>query len=225
MKIKGELFSQQFIPKLLDGTKIRMSRPCNPQPAYIEQSGRWVWPIPRAKAHKGCCTEVCTASREWWQYLMPDQMPYQPGDIMYVRETWAHIDFAGENNGYVYKASQNGKDWEENSEGWKWHPSIHMPREAARIFLRVTDVKVQRLGDLTEQDAEEDGFESNEDFNDWATDQANGLKASGFVATIDWSTALKEFKQFWLSQYGEDAQWMWVYCFERCEKPGGDQND
>ena len=53
---------------------------------------------------------------------------YQVGDILYVRETWQYIDFAGDENGYVYKASENGKDWEENTENWTWKPSIHFPK-------------------------------------------------------------------------------------------------
>lgn len=75
---------------------------------------------------------------------------YQVGDLLYVRETWQYVDegIAGDDNaGYVYKASENGKDWETGSEDWKWRPSIHMPKEAARIFLRVTDVRVERLQD------------------------------------------------------------------------------
>ena len=78
-----------------------------------------------------------------------------------------------------------------------------MPREAARIFLRVTDVKVQRLDDLTERDAIEDGFETIE-----------------IPQCPYWNlTSLERFSQFWVKTYGWDALWMWVYYFERCEKP------
>ena len=72
--------------------------------------------------------------------------PYRPGDILYVRETWAKVG----DNAYGYKAD----------DVWivpRWRPSIHMPREAARIFLRVTDVRVERLQDITEEQARAEG--------------------------------------------------------------------
>lgn len=66
------------------------------------------------------------------------KMPYRPGDILYVRETWEQTE-----DGYAYKADSHCH----YTADWKWRPSIHMPREAARIFLRVTDVRVERLQD------------------------------------------------------------------------------
>ena len=87
-----------------------------------------------------------------------DYAPYRPSDILYVRETWAPLypnESSNEVCGYIYKADPlsverydarfpNGKDYQ--WEG-RWRPSIHMPREAARIFLRATDVRVERLQD------------------------------------------------------------------------------
>ena len=73
--------------------------------------------------------------------------PYQPGDILYVRETW-HKDVVR----YMYKAdySENEKFYIDGKETQiKWHPSIHMPKEAARLFLRVTGVRAERLQDIT----------------------------------------------------------------------------
>ena len=66
---------------------------------------------------------------------------YQPGDILYVRETWKKAP-----NGYYYY-----EDWQRNdiADITKWKPSIHMPKEAARIWLKVTDVRVERLQELS----------------------------------------------------------------------------
>lgn len=76
--------------------------------------------------------------------------PYQIGDILYVRETWAYIQYM-DINGYVYKASAQAERivrvCANKGKPLKWSPSIHMPKEAARIFLRVTDVRVERLRD------------------------------------------------------------------------------
>lgn len=78
---------------------------------------------------------------------------YQPGDILYVRETWhkytkrvGNGEFCHLAEFYGYKASiANSEDANE-----PWHPSIHMPKEAARIWLKVTDVRVERLQEITE---------------------------------------------------------------------------
>lgn len=86
--------------------------------------------------------------------------PCNPGDILWVRETWdnvpvshgGHFRFVGR---YYYKV-----DGDLRPDGWRgnWHPSIHMPKEAARIFLLVKDVRVERLQEITKQDAISEGI-------------------------------------------------------------------
>ena len=86
--------------------------------------------------------------------------PYKPGDILYVRETWhRYTKRVGKGEGchleehYGYKASiANSEDVEE-----PWKPSIHMPKEAARIWLKVTDVRVERLQNITDDGAKAEG--------------------------------------------------------------------
>lgn len=85
--------------------------------------------------------------------------PYKEGDILYVRETWTKLYYV-DTDGYThydqpmyYYAADGEPDvtlidpdgFEEDDQRIRWHPSIHMPKEAARIFLRVTDVRVERL--------------------------------------------------------------------------------
>jgi hypothetical protein len=83
---------------------------------------------------------------------------YHKGDILWVRETWQTVPSEdGEGYAYVYRASQNGRDWEDNTEGWKWRPSIFMPKEAARLILKVTNVRAERLQDISEEDARAEG--------------------------------------------------------------------
>ena len=131
----------------------------------------------------------------------------QPGDILWVRETWCtHEDMADvfENQhrpGYYYKANEIGKEWVNDREIVKWRPSIFMPREAARIFLRVKTVRVERLQDITAHDAIREGMESEIPFD-----------------------AVDEFKELWDSLnakrgYGWDTNpWVWVIEFERINK-------
>ena len=150
---------------------------------------------------------------------------YKPGDILYVRETWQYIDFTGDDNGYVYKASDYGKLWETETEDWKWRPSIHMPKEAARIWLKVKNVRVERLQDITEEQAYIEGT------NPWdeACYENNGWHptlcdpdSGGEPNIIDgfhklWNSTIKKSDH---DCYGWDANpWVFVYEFDRCEKP------
>lgn len=189
------LFSTDMVKAILDGRKTMTRRAVKPQPTYITTSGRWTWPIPKSKVHQGCCTDVCTASREWWEYLAPDQMLYNPGDILYVRETWAKV-----NGIYIYKA-------DEDATPLKWRPSIHMPKEAARIWLEVTDVRVERLQDITEEDAIKEGVRV-------------GIGGIPYFSCQDafpalWDSTIKNQD---LPLYGWDSNpWVWVYDFKRLE--------
>lgn len=73
----------------LAGMKTQCRRPTKPQPAFIESSGRWSWPIPKRFHSPGCATEAVTASREWWEYLPDGCCPFgKPGDRLWVAETW-----------------------------------------------------------------------------------------------------------------------------------------
>ena len=126
--------------------------------------------------------------------------PICPGDILYVRETWKEAP-----KGYYYY-----EDWQKDdiADVTKWKPSIHMPKEAARIWLKVTDVRVGRLQDMDKMDAVKEGIDTR--------------------LCINLNHALAKFKKLWnstikksdLDRYGWDASpWVWVIEFERCEKP------
>ena len=128
--------------------------------------------------------------------------PYQPGDILYVRETWKKAP-----NGYYYY-----EDWQRNdiADVTKWKPSIHMPKEAARIWLKVTDVRVERLQGITIDSIRNEGL------------------SSMAVHAGDMEITMEEWKNLWnstikksdLDSYGWNANpWVWVIEFERCEKP------
>lgn len=126
--------------------------------------------------------------------------PYQPGDILYVRETWKKAP-----NGYYYY-----EDWQKNdiADITKWHPSIHMPKEAARIWLKVTDVKVERLQEITEVQAQAEGCNSGL--------LTGACTARGHFEDL-WNSTIKKSD---LDRHGWDANpWVWIIEFERCEKP------
>ncbi len=128
--------------------------------------------------------------------------PYQQGDILYVRETWCKGSWMNEKERYYYKA-------DDNDFLCTWHPSIHMPKEAARIWLRVTGVRVERLQDIDGKGCVKEGIEE-EPLKDVGDEFVKGMFHDLWDSTI---------KKSDIDRYGWDANpWVWVIEFERCEK-------
>ena len=149
--------------------------------------------------------------------------PHHPGDILWVRETWAK-SMAGT---FMYRADDKAIMVE------RWHPSIHMPKEAARLFLRVTDVRVERLQDITDYRAE--GIHPSEACEEYfavcgGCDPLNS--PTGCDNEIDAFAGLwdRTVKPADLPLYGWEANpWVFVIEFERISKDealggGGDGN-
>jgi len=122
--------------------------------------------------------------------------PYQAGDVLYVRETWCKGSLNGGAEQYFYRA-------DDNDFHCQWRPAIHMPKEAARIFLRVIGVRVERLQDITVNGILQEGI----DF-DIETPIASWRN---FIDL--WESTLKKPNIY---KYGWDANpWVWVIEFER----------
>lgn len=147
--------------------------------------------------------------------------PICPGDILYVRETWhKYTKRIGKGEScrlaefYGYKASvANSEDAEE-----PWHPSIHMPKEAARIWLKVTDVRVERLQEMTLKDFKAEGiYDEYKTYSETYTDHLRQMAYPKVFARL-WNSTIKKSD---IDRYGWDANpYVWVISFERCEKPG-----
>lgn len=159
--------------------------------------------------------------------------PYQPGDILYVRETWERFECwncEGDERGncpkepkksvldktcgcYMYRAT------DEISGDAKWHPSIHMPKEAARIWLCVTNVRVERLQEMMLKDFKAEGiYDEYKTYSETYTDHLRQMAYPKVFARL-WNSTIKKSD---LGQHGWDANpWVWVIEFERCEKPEG----
>lgn len=90
----------------------------------------------------------------WEQDVTTTYSKYKIGDILYVRETWNYDE---QNNKPYYKADFDLGS--ANALGMIWKPSIHMPKKYARIFLKVTNIRVEKLSDMDERDLEKEGFE------------------------------------------------------------------
>ena len=212
--MKPILFNTDMVRAILKGRKTVTRQLVKPQPKgpLVPTLPGGCWP--------GYFEEVGTSRVQ--------RPPYRPGDILYVRETWTVW-----NGNYEYKADVD--------DGYgpfcsnctldicagdcnsilKWHPSIHMPREAARIFLRVTDVRVKRLQNMTEADAFAEGFEAivcNHPCDIPCTDCMNtGYLESAMFGFVDmWNSTIKPADR---ALYGWEANpWVWVIEFERISR-------
>jgi hypothetical protein len=139
--------------------------------------------------------------------------PYQPGDILYIRETWSE---GYEDGTYIYKADDKLADLPTFKESSKliYHPSIHMPKEAARIWLKVTDVRVERLQEISAESALAEGTDKYIHTNGGLDEN---MTITSFIGI--WNSTIKKSD---IDRYGWDANpWVWVIEFERCEKPKG----
>lgn len=186
MAIKQILFNAEMVRAILDGRKSCTRRVVKPQPT----------------------------ARYGAQCIKP---PYQPGDILYVRETWhKYIKRVGEGESchlaefYGYKASiANSEDVDEPRKS----PAC-MPKEAARIWLKVTDVRVERLQEISAESALAEGADKYIHTNGGLDEN---MTITSFIGI--WNSTIKKSD---LDRYGWDANpWVWVIEFEMCEKPEG----
>lgn len=225
MAIKQILFNTEMVRAILDGRKTCKRR-------ILKHDVESILNSPYHKKHpevedRQIISKLC-------------QPPYQPGDILYVRETFAwcpcwdcgfdtipdgcrhpviYDSKKREHGCYMYRASCEDNEYPSAD---TWHPSIHMPKEAARIWLKVTDVRVERLQEITPNGAESEGVG-----NLFYDDIGYGEKNYGTEVDPEYGIAKEQFAWLWestikksdIDRYGWDANpWVWVIEFERCEK-------
>lgn len=219
---KPILFNTDMVRAILDGRKTVTRRVLNNQDKH---SYAFSWEID--ELGKPFVDLFCNDNGE--KYLLGNKANYGAGDILYVRETWcwcpcwdcgqdtpagcidpyARITFddnKGEWGCIGYKASFAENEHPPGLETWK--PSIHMPKEAARIFLRVTDVRVEQL-----QEINADGIR-NEGLTSMAVHVGDMEIAQAEFALL-WDSTVKKSD---LERYGWAANpWVWVIEFERVE--------
>lgn len=195
MTIKPILFNTEMVRAILDGRKTCTRRVVKTR--RKDACGFYV-----TRYSDGSFAGVYEYDEDERMFENSMKPPYQQGDLMYVRETWGEGYTEGT---YIYKADDKLAELSmfEKTSRRLYHPSIHMPKEAARIWLRVTNVRVDRLQDITDNEAEAEGF----------TDYTS--TALGFAYTWDHTIKKSDF-----DRYGWAANpWVWVIQFERCEKP------
>ncbi|EAW6601169.1 hypothetical protein LKS62_004819 [Salmonella enterica] len=204
MKERGMIFNAEMVNAILSGRKTQTRRPIKwKQTRFTEIAERddgslWPW------------AEDCERGGDIWFAC-----PYgEIGDRIWVRETFRVHSRATDVATLVYRASVRNS-WTEQTHRVpiavcdkpatpeKWTPSIHMPRWASRILLEITDVRVERLRDLSEEDAKSEGI----------TPPAGGV-LPGWEYRIN-------FRDLWMDIYGTDSweanPWVWVIEFKRVE--------
>lgn len=224
MAIKPILFNTEMVRAILDGRKTCTRRVAKNVPDHTHR----IEPVYENGRFQFDCfySSYVAALDADADFCMPCFPPYQQGDILYVRETWGtYSKNWWEADYFMYRADYpNEATTYTYSDGIvcdlpKWHPSIHMPKEAARIWLRVTDVRVERLQECGEGwciDIEKEGIATPQDPILYISDDAfhDALRME-FQKTWD-----KTIKKSDLDRYGWNANpWVWVIEFERCEKP------
>lgn len=210
------LFNTDMVRAILDGNKTVTRRLGHWKIVKLNVHSNEVVTATMQKENKNGIMRThfcCGTMRE----LIKEFSDYCTGDILYVRETWSY-DVGGI---YIYKASYvedftGSKEIDAIGNKIKWHPSIHMPKEAACIWLKVTDVRVERLQDIIIAEIIKEGC------SDLWIDAARPMKL------IDVAGNKNEFTDLWnstikksdLDRYGWTGNpWVWVIEFERCEKP------
>lgn len=222
MAIKPILFNTEMVRAILDGRKSCTRRICKDANEYtvpdmdFYNADRRTYAVHNF-ADKEQMEQLSTAERT---------CPICPGDILYVRETWEYFECCcceGDEHGNCYREPQQSalnkscgcymyRATDEIYGDARWHPSIHMPKEAARIWLKVTNVRVEQLQEITIDGIRNEGL------------------SSMAVHAGDMEIAMEEWKNLWnstvkksdINRYGWDANpWVWVIEFERCEKPEG----
>ncbi|MBN9687160.1 MULTISPECIES: hypothetical protein [unclassified Corallococcus] len=231
------LFSGPMVRALLDGRKTITRRLMKPQPT-IDRMGNLCW--------KGACFGQGLDGRPWARELNRRSPLGQPGDRLWVRETWAlafpHTDESGR---YVEDWSDwtrkipkkdPGSGWQvlhaatygEQSEpvedrGFRYRPSIHMPRWASRLTLEVVSVRAERLQDITEEDAKAEGvmpvddpFQGDAEY--WQCYEPKCVREGGCAGVL---SARKSFETLWRSINGAESwdanPWVWRIEMRRVE--------
>jgi hypothetical protein len=217
IKERPIVFSAPMVRAILEGRKTVTRRAVNPQPVLTEDSG-FSW-----EGHQfGCGADDRETVRNFSKHCCPFG---KPGDLLWVRETWGlqirhyggctdeHIVYRATNPDTIYCKSAEGQEYPV-----KWKPSIHMHRHSGRILLEITEVRVERLQDISEAQAiaedivgvafrPDDGWPICTGYMVGPDDGKTGLQ----------TTAAKAFAGLWdsVGGYWSANPWVWVVEFKR----------
>lgn len=204
---KPILFNTDMVRAILSGQKTVTRRlPSKRLREKWDEYMEYAFDKAAGLAHSGVYAQMPTA-KDFYE----NHKPYAIGQILYVRETWAVNNITPHDPEYVYRADYDCTIAPYSN--WKWKPSIHMPKEAARIFLKVTSVHMERLQEIDDVSAKAEG-----------ANYRDGKHVG--VAEKMRRTVIERFSEIWnntipkkdIADYGWDANpLVWVIEFERME--------
>lgn len=239
IKERGMIFNGEMVRAILEGRKTQTRRIMKPQPESCPRGGHW-WPSNVFKTMLHIEGEMQNGEGGWGGLVGDACPFGDVGDRIWVRETWGCVSHEldedgriqswtpdrpataihempfgnGYYSGHVIYAADGVFTWGDD-DGYEdgrscWKPSIHMPRAASRILLEITDVRVERLNDISDEDAKAEGVPKSNKFPD------TYLTPKGDFADADIA-----FQRLWESIYGEeswqDNPWVWAIEFKRIE--------
>lgn len=208
------LYSTIMVQALLDNRK-KQTRRTNKLEVVNQEPNNWIKPSLDSSGEWVFSTEKGPAKQ------VRVKCPYgKLGDLLWVRETFCPTGSqeylnASTEQPYFYKADVKESDFVKEmmaNYGWKWKPSIHMPKDAARIWLKVTNVRVERLQEISKEDAIAEGIEkAGEVFKFYMNPKPNYWKPA-----VD--NPIISFHSLWECINGENSwianPWVWVVEFE-----------
>ena len=220
MKERGMIFNGEMVRAILDGRKTQTRRIMAPQPA--DDIERCIFPNPEAIGWKSSMRHKHGSTTAHFCHYG------KPGDRIWVRETFQGPLFDYDlMDSYckdptpfekpefcVYKADgvPAPEFYDADDElHCCWRPSIHMPRWASRILLEITDVRVERLNAISQEDAQAEGME----LTGWRPTYSDPDSGGEVMTPYD------NFAELWSSIYGDESwkanPWVWVISFKRVE--------
>lgn len=200
--MKGIIFRGDHVLRILDGRKTQTRRLLKPAPAYPDSWNDIVWsfedglmPGTRTGASLPCITR---------------KPRYIPGETLYCKETWLRFDMdhviGGKKYAYRADATHDG-ECARKSYGYKWKSAMMMPEWASRCHIKITEIRVQRLQEISEEDAESEGAPLVDEVSGRESlDKTRGSYRLGFRAMWDSINP----KHPWANN-----EWVWVYGLEK----------
>lgn len=230
MKEHPILFSTEMVRAILSGRKTMTRRILKPQPWYgshIPGGPHFIWPPGSGQRFNAKTSENGNwyVMQEDFQPRFSKLCPYgKVGDELWVKETWGIDAWLNGNPVYCYKAdnvNHRPESFVEDEFGAMkqsgWKPSIHMPRAACRIFLEITDIRVERLQDISEEDAIAEGVDTRCYYEGGHIYE---LPSRGTVNLYN-ASLRTGFHALWNKINGEESwnsnPWVWVISFRRIE--------
>lgn len=198
---RGVILRPHEVRGVLDGRQSQFRRPVKPQPKFNAAGAH--------NANMG-------GRNDWWDFWAADRAEidrrkssYAPGDLLFVKERWRPVHSANPSQGAEYRADWPA-EWRDQT---RWRHAGHMPRWASRITIRITDVRVERLNEISASDSLAEGIEC----QTCKAMQTSACGSKGCFASI------VAYRDLWEQLNGPHSwaanPFVWVITFERVPQP------